>query len=227
MELLTEQEMREIAAEPMSHRERRIACTALGWLDLAKAAQAETSKAHASTIREVREALGAASGESVVVRAEAVEAVMAQINDARSILGATDGEMLRDAARRVADVAGLAASARHRLRSLLTDPPRGNVDEVAAEIVKGIAEIRETLNCPADVTLAVRASDVMAELSLLRDAAEAEPAQTFRPFMTITICPDRKGEPYASIDVPPIRDPAFLALSGMDLMRLALVVARE
>jgi hypothetical protein len=59
------------------------------------------------------------------------------------------------------------------------------------------------------------------------EAAEAEPAQTFHPPISVTLVsgPDL-DHPCAQVKVGLIGDPTFLALSGNDYARLALVVTR-
>ena len=124
-----------------------------------------------------------------------------QVNAARTILGATDSEMLSDAARRVMES-----------------------NRVQAETISEARAILGTIGWQA---LSVRASDVMAELRLLRDAAEAEPAQTFHPQISVTLVSGPGlDHTCAQVKVGLIGDPAFLALSGNDYARLALVVTR-
>jgi hypothetical protein len=55
----------------------------------------------------------------------------------------------------------------------------------------------------------------------------ANPAQTFHPPISVTLVsgPDL-GHPCAQVKVGLVGDPAFLALSGSDYARLALVVTR-
>jgi hypothetical protein len=98
---LTEAEMREIAAEPMSTRERRIACTALDWLDLAKAAQAhdvdddieDLAKMSADQINNARKALGAHTWESFgKAEGETLEAVIDRIAGTLKVREALAGE---------------------------------------------------------------------------------------------------------------------------------------
>lgn len=123
MELLTEREIREIAAEPMSARERRIACTALDWFDRAERAESERDDAQArlreleamtsiATILAVHKALGAAPGESVVTRAEVVMERLAEARReqnrsmVRQILGVlsdVDESLVQQAERVVAE----------------------------------------------------------------------------------------------------------------------------
>ena len=148
------------------------------------------------------------------------------IRGARTILGATDSEALSDAARRV-------VAARDSLAE--PDPHKTVLDEVRAALA---VPYGESVVAKAKWIMEARAmshkmqNEREDEIDRLRkrvaelEAAEAEPAQTFHPQISVKI--HSVGGVYvcAELDVGDITDPAFLSLSGNDYARLALVVTR-
>ena len=150
-----------------------------------------------------------------------------QINDACTILGATDSEMLSDAARRVAAARDSTAK---------PDPYRTVLDEVRAALA---VPYGESVVARAKWIMEARAmshkmqSEREDEIDQLRkqvaelEAAEAEPTQTFRPQISVTLVSGPGlDHTCAQVKVGLIGDPAFLALSGNDYARLALAVTR-
>ena len=120
------------------------------------------------------------------------------IDDAQTILGARPDEMLSDAARRV----------------------KAEADDVQ--------RFRGWLNDTALTIGEAYYGNIPARVAALVAAAEAEPAQTFHPPIAVRISrtPGRNGWLRADVDVDDITDPAFLALTGEQYARLALVVTR-
>jgi len=280
---ITVEVMREIAAEPMSHRERRIACTALTWKERADrsdlgrilgwtdeetlpaaaqrvvierdSARRERDDAQArvreleamtstATIRDVHKALGAAPGESVVVRAAAVAraadlaasavqflravvphdvdddvedlAKMAagQINDARTILGARPDEMLSDAAKRVAS---WVAPAQTVSGMHLTPPSQRTPQDDALWELASCTQLDGNDNVwTAIPKVSARVGELVHEVKRLQFAAEdAAPIPVHHTYA---------GDSTEVVIRITSRDPALLALPlGA---RLALVVQR-
>ena len=146
------------------------------------------------------------------------------IADLRTILGATDGEMLSDAARRVAtalasfEEADLHKTVLDEVRTALAVPYGESVVAKAKWIMEARAMGHKMQGEREDEIDRLRKR--VAEL----DAAETEPAQTFRPPISITVrhaC----DHPFAEVTIGAIQDPAFLALPMG--ARLALVVTRD
>ena len=157
-----------------------------------------------ATIRDVHKALGAAPGESVVVRAQEVMAqrmgewiAHPNAQTVLDILGIAAGDRTDPIGRIKALVRTeeLANKASKHLANLVHDPT-GDIEDLA----KGAAKRIRYLN------------------------AEAEPAQTFHPPISVTIH-HATGHTFAEIEVGDVTDPGFLALPMGT--RLALVVTRD
>ena len=107
-----------------------------------------------------------------------------QIEDARDILGAAPDELLSDAAKRAVRAVESVYPGPQVLREILGAAEGQGVIPAARAVVtrvkdqsETISEARQILGALHGQALGVRASDVMAELRLLREAAEAEPPQ--------------------------------------------------
>jgi len=124
-----------------------------------------------------------------------------QIASARQILGAAEEESLGDAVKRVVKALAWADdTARHKAT---------------------LDETRRIIGAMDGQGLSARASDVMAELRLLREHAEAEPPQVFRIIPRVTI--DRTAVRFEVVTT----DPGIRALTADQLARLGLVVCDE
>jgi hypothetical protein len=181
----------------------RVVATALHHLASAKAAEEALDLAIAERDQAYRQRDAQASR---------VLGMGSMLDDARTILGATDGETLSEAARRV-------VAAAHEAQV--------NANQYRAWVNAAALAMGETYhsNVPARVAALMRETvDLRARL----DAdAEAEPAQTFPIQHAVTIRNYGSGKAGAEISINGvITDPAFLALSGNDYARLALVVTR-